>query len=204
MGYRHYFYLADIEKCDKVEGMTYAELTQHLENENPKAVEADSEGVWINFHEILNQEKLFEFGKLYYEDTAERIKEKGKPLFLLDDTQEYFQDYAPYRMGKDGLLEAIKIYEEKIINYYEGLLKDGAVQILPFGIEVPRDDIKSVDKLKEHANDYLRRWKFGAINLDEECDAISGSWLYEHQIFELVRLYKTIDWDKKCLLFYGW
>ena len=24
------------------------------------------------------------------------------------------------------------------------------------------------------------------------------------QIFELVRLYKSIDWEKKCLLFYGY
>jgi hypothetical protein len=43
-----------------------------------------------------------------------------------------------------------------------------------------------------------------AINLDPEDECITNSWLYEHQIFELVRLYKTIDWDNKCLLFYGW
>lgn len=27
---------------------------------------------------------------------------------------------------------------------------------------------------------------------------------YEHQIFELVRLYKAIDWETKTVLFYGW
>lgn len=204
MGYRHYFYLVDIEECNKVKNMTYTELIKHIKNANPDAVEEDADGVWINFHEALNQKEIFEFGKLYYEDTADRIYSHGAPLFLIEDTQEYFEDYQPYRMGKDGLLEAIKIYEKKIIDYYEDLAKDGAVQILPFGIEVPRDDIKSVDKLREHAEDMLRRWKWGAINLNEESDSISSSWLYEHQIFELVRLYKAIDWDKKCLLFYGY
>lgn len=204
MGYRHYFYLVDIEECDKVKDMTYAEFVKHLKENTPEAVEQDDEGAWVNFHRALNQKEIFEFGKLYYEDTDEKIYSHGEPLFSINDTQEYFEDYQPYRMGKDGLLEAIKIYEEKIINYYEDLLKDGAVQILPFGIEVPRDDIKSVGKLKEHAEDMVRRWKWGAINLDEDRDAITTSWLYEHQIFELVRLYKAIDWDKKCLLFYGY
>ena len=204
MGYRHYFYLVDTEECNKVKNMTYSELIKYIKKTNPDAVEEDSEGVWINFHKMLNQREIFEFGKLYYEDTDEKIYNHGEPLFSINDTQEYFEDYQPYRMGKDGLMEAIKIYEQKIISYYEDLLKDGAVQILPFGIEVPRNDITSVDKLKNHTEDQLRQWKWGAINLDENNDEISSSWLYEHQIFELVRLYKSIDWDKKTLLFYGY
>lgn len=204
MGYRHYFDVVDITEVERVKGMTYAELLKYCKDKHPEAVEEDADGVWVDAHHMLGQGTIFEFGKLYYEDTAERIYKHGVPLFDIEDTQEYFEDYAIYRMGKDGLLEAIKIYEQKIIKHYEDLLKDGAVQILPFGIELPRDDIKSVDKLKEHAEDMLRWWQWGAINLNEDSDAISSSWLYEHQIFELVRLYKAIDWSKKCLLFYGY
>lgn len=32
---------------------------------------------------------------------------------------------------------------------------------------------------------------------------LSKSWQYEHQIFDLVRLYKSIDWDKDTLIFLG-
>lgn len=210
MGYRHYFYTVDIAECDVVENMTYSQLVEYCKSHSPEAYELDeySDGTkeeYINFFKILNQTEIFEFGKLYYEDTADRIYSHGIPLFKQKETQEYFDDYNPYRMGKDGLLEAINIYKQKIIDYYKDILTDGAVQILPFGIELKREDIKSLDKFISHVEDELMWWeKLGAVDLDESTDRISKSWMYEHQIFELVRLYKTIDWEKKCLLFYGW
>ena len=209
MGYRHYFYTADIAECDAVENMTYEELKEHIKEKRPKAYEEEkySDGSveeYINIHEAFGQTEIFEFGKLYYDDTADRIYSHGKPLFSAKETQDYFLDYNPYRMGKDGLREAIEIYKEKIIRFYKGVLTDGAVQILPFGIEINRDDIKSMDKIIDHVKDEILWWeKLGAIDLDEGNERISKSWLYEHQIFELVRLYKSIDWNTKCLLFYG-
>lgn len=204
VGYRHYFYLVDIEECDHVENMDYHTFVDYCENKAPGIVEDDGDSTFVWFPDTLGQEEVYEFGKIYYEDTAERIYSHGKPVFALKETQDAFSDYNPYRMGKDGMLEAIEIYKQKIIDHYKGLFEDGAVQILPFGIEIKRDEIKSTDKLIDAARDQLLWWeKLGVIDLDESHDAISKSWLYEHQIFELVRLYKSIDWDKKCLLFYG-
>lgn len=209
MGYRHYFAIVDIAECNNIENMTYDDFLNYCKTNHKDAYELDEydDGIkeeYINFHRALNQETIFEFGKLYYEDTADRIYNHGLPLFKLEETQNNFDYYVPYKMGKDGLLEAINIYKEKIINYYKDILTDGAVQILPFGIEIKREDIKSIDKFVSHVNDELMWWENGAINLDEGVDKISSSWMYEHQIFELVRLYKTIDWDTKCLLFYGY
>ena len=210
MGYRHYFYTVDITECNAVENMTYEELKEYCKKNNPEAYEKYeySDGSieeYINIHKILGQTKIFEFGKLYYDDTAEKIYSHGKPLFSNKDTQEYFCDYVPYRMGKDGIREAIEIYKGKIIRYYKDVLTDGAVQVLPFGIEINRDDIKSLDKMVDHVKDEIMWWEsLGVIDLDEETESISKSWMYEHQIFELVRLYKSIDWTKKCLLFYGY
>jgi uncharacterized protein YggL (DUF469 family) len=205
MGYRHYFYLVDIEECDKVEHMSYNELAQYCLSKEPCKSEHDAAEYDVWFPETLGQEEVFGFGKLYYDDTAERIYSHGRPVFALKETQNEFFDYNPYRMGKDGMLEAIEIYKQKIIDHYKGLFEDGAVQILPFGIEIKRDEIKSTDKLIDAARDQLLWWeKLGVVDLDESHEAISKSWLYEHQIFELVRLYKAIDWDKKCLLFYGY
>lgn len=39
--------------------------------------------------------------------------------------------------------------------------------------------------------------------LIEDMEEISSSWSFEYHIFELVRLYKSIDWDKYTILFYG-
>ena len=205
MGYRHYFCLVDIEECDKVEHMSYNEFAKYCAKKHPDSIENDDDENFVWFPETLGQEEVFGFGKLYYDDTAERIYSHGRPLFALKETQDAFFEYKPYRMGKDGMLEAIEIYKQKIIDHYKGLFEDGAVQILPFGIEIKRDEIKSTDKLIDAARDQLLWWeKLGVIDLDESHEAISKSWLYEHQIFELVRLYKSIDWDKKCLLFYGY
>lgn len=205
MGYRHYFYLVNIEDCDAVRNMTYTQLAEHCKEKYPDSYDNSDDEPYINFHDILNQTEIFEFGKLYWDDTADRIYSHGMPLFSNAETQSEFDDYRPYRMGKDGLLQAIQIYQNKVISYYEGLLVDGAVQRLPFGISIELEDIKSIDKLVEHIQDEIKWWKIlGVLDLDEGNERISKSWLYEHQVFELVRLYKSIDWDKKCLLFYGW
>lgn len=196
MGYRHYFFEVNIADCFIVKDLTYEQLVEYCKEAYPKCREELEEFDYLSFHDILNKKEVFEFGKLYWDDTAERIYAKGVPLFDVEETQKAFSDYCPYRMGKEALLEAIRIYKEKIISYYESLLVDGT-EFNP--------NYTSVDKLKFHAEDKLKRWKlFGVLDLNEENERISESWEFEHQIFELVRLYKSIDWDKKCLLFYGW
>ena len=116
---------------------------------------------------------------------------------------EEFSDYVPYEVGKQGLLKAIEIYRQKIKDYYEDLLKDGATQILPFDFELPRPDITSADKIKEHIKEKLSWIKY-KVNLDETKKTLTDSWQYEDTIFNLVFLLKTIDWEKETLLFYGW
>jgi len=207
MGYRHYFYMVDKKNCEAVKKLTYDELVEHAKQHYPEAVEIDEydDGTetYLNFHKILGQDCIFEFGKLYWDDTADRIYAHGEPLFANKETFEEFVDYHPYVMGKEGLEEAVAIYKQKIINYYKDLLVDGAEISAPFGITFTREDIKSIDKIHEHIHDQLRWWQTYAVDMDMEHPELTRSWLYEHQIFELVRLYKSIDWDEKCLLFYG-
>lgn len=196
MGYRHYFYEVNIADCFIVKDLAYEQLVEYCKEAYPKCREEFDAFGWFSICDILNQKEVFEFGKLYWDDTAERIYAKGVPLFDVEETQKAFSDYRPHRMGKEGLLEAINIYKQKIVAYYESLLVDGSDY---------NPNYTSAEKLKEHAEDKVRGWKIlGNLDLNEKHEAISKSWEYEHQIFELVRLYKSIDWDKKCLLFYGW
>lgn len=206
MGYRHYFSLADKKHCEAVRNLPLPLFNAYCSIHFPNSVE-DYEGddKHINFMNTLEQKTIFEFGKLYYDDTAERIYEKGVPLFDNAETRDYYSDYDPAIVGKEAIKEAIEIYRGKIINYYKGMLKDGEIMQTPlFGIEIKRDDIKSIDKVCRHIEDELHWWGKGALNLDEDEPRLTDSWLYEHTIFELVRLYKSIDWDKHCVLFYGW
>ena len=202
MGYRHYFYLADKKHCEAVKHLTPALFDAYCKMHFPNSIEDYGDGdVSIDFMDTLGQKKIFEFGKLYFDDTAKRIYAKGIPLFDNAELRDYYSDYNPAIVGKEAIKEAIEIYRGKIMDYYKGMLKDGAViKSPPFGIEIKRDDIKSVDKMCSHIKDELRWWTKGALNLDENKPRLTDSWLYE----QLVRLYKSIDWDKYCVLFYGW
>ena len=42
------------------------------------------------------------------------------------------------------------------------------------------------------------------IDLDETRERITGDWLYEYAIFELVRVYKEFDWEHDALVLVGW
>lgn len=191
MGYRHYFFEVDKKDVEKVKDKTYDELME-MAKEYGAEIEEDENWFYFNDGKFMNKNEVFEFGKLYWDDTAERIYSKGIPLFTIKDTQDYFDDYCPYVMGSDGMLEAITIYREKVINYYKNLLKEDTPEVLN-------------KRLAKHVDDMLIEWEtFCPVDLNLEHKWISDSWLYEYQIFELVRLYKTIDWENKCLLFYGW
>ena len=195
MGYRHYFYKCKKADIEQIREKSLAELEEYAKEKGEK--------LSLFNNSILPQEEVFEFGKLYYEDTDEQIYGTGVPLFSHKEVMEEFSDFVPYEVGQQGLLKAIEIYRQKIKDYYEDLLKDGTTQILPFGIELPRPDITSTDKIKEHIKEKLF-WIEYKVNLDEAKKTLTDSWQYEDTIFNLVFLLKTIDWEKETLLFYGW
>lgn len=195
MGYRHYFYKCKKADIARIREKSLAELAEYAKEKGAE--------LYLRDDSFLPQEEVFEFGKLYYEDTDEQIYGTGVPLFSHKEVMEEFSDYVPYEVGEQGLLKAIEIYRQKIKDYYEDLLKDGATQILPFGIELPRPDITSADKIKKHIKEKLF-WIEYKVNLDETKKTLTDSWQYEDTIFNLVFLLKTIDWEKETLLFYGW
>lgn len=203
MGYRHYFYKADKAEVDKVKDMTYDQLFSYAKE---KGCEIYEEENYFDFSDkkFLNQKEVFEFGKLYYEDTDEQIYATGTPLFSKKEVFDRFRDYCPYVVGKAGLLKAIEIYQKKILDYYKGLLVDGDEAIGPFGIVIPQPQIKSVDKLIEYVRDKIFWNNRGIVDLEETKPCVTSAWLYEYSIFNLVFLLKTIDWEKETLLFYGW
>ena len=204
MGYRHYFYLVDKKDVELVKDKTYEELMP-IAKFYGADVDEDDGYFYFNDSKFMNKKEIYEFGKLYWDDTADRIYDKGVPLFTDVETQKCFCDYVPYVMGADAMLEAINIYKEKIVNYYKSLLIDKDDKDFGYFYDVEPEDIKDIVRVCHHISDMLFHWdRMGVVNTDLSCDDISDSWMYEHQIFELTRLYKTIDWENKCLLFYGW
>lgn len=205
MGYRHYFYKVEKSAVEKVKDMRFEDLCVYAKNRGVEIY--DEGGFYFNDKKFLNKVEVFEFGKLYWDDTADRIYNSGAPLFTNEETQKQFADYVPYVVGKQGLLTAIQIYKEKVIKVYKDMLVDGAEYRLPLGITVKKEDVKPIEKIREHIEDKLS-WieRFDRlVDTDETKPYIlTNSWQYEHTIFNLVHLLKTIDWGKDTILFYGW
>lgn len=192
MGYRHYFYLVSKEEVEKVKDMGYSELYEYAKQQGAETNEDGDD--WFSFIDegFMNKQAVFEFGKLYWDDTADRIYSTGVPLFSREGVQSEFDDYKPYVVGKEGVLEAIKIYQDKVLRYYNSILST--------------EEGEPEKKALMHVQDKVSRLHWGdLVNVDDELQwSLTGSWEYEHSIFNLVHLLKKVDWDNYTLLFYGW
>ena len=124
MGYRHYFYKVNKKEVDEVKDLSYKDLCVYAKNHDIEIY--DNGSFYFNDNKFLNKLEIFEFGKLYWDNTASRIYDSGKPLFTNEDTQKQFDDYVPYIVGKQGLLTAIQIYKENVLKVYKDMLVDGA------------------------------------------------------------------------------
>ena len=207
MGYRHYFYKVKRADIETVKDMDYEQLLAYAENKGCEIEEWNGKkSFYFNNDKLLNKTEVHEFGKLYWDNTANRIYSKGVPLFTNPDVQEYLDDYKPYVVGKEGLLEAISIYQEKVLNFYKSLLVDGEERHLPLGITITKDDVKSIDKVVSHIEDKIQTISYrGFANIDEDNKwQVTSSWEYEHSIFNLVHILKAMNWEQDTILFYGW
>lgn len=207
MGYRHYLYKIKKETTKALQNKTMEELWEEFTPQKEKDFQnsLEDKDKCLNIFDIP-QEDVFEFGKLYWDDTAERIYNTGKPLFENEEIQKQFDDYCPYIVTREALKIAIEIYKEKIINYYKNLFVENDKLCDPF-FHIPIEEIKQSiqEKCVEHCREMMSEWTRGfAINEKQDSEKLTNSWKYEYEIFELLRLYKTFDFEKYDLLFYGW
>lgn len=192
MGYRNYLYKIEKKKANQIRNMTYKELKDKYKYD----------GEYIDIFKILNldinKDMVFEFGKLYWEDTVPRIQNTGKKLFKSKKLNEIFEDERPYIVGGEALIESINIYKDKIKNLYAELLEKES--------QCKRKSEK-IAMLEKHIKDYDFYWNkslFDIVVLDKNENKICDSQLYEHLIWELVYQFKTIDFEKYDLIFLGW
>lgn len=197
MGYRHYFYklpkteLEEIKNCK-----TNAEFCKWAESRGYRAEQLEDEPPYVPIYEVGKE--ICEFGK--HVDWAFEMQSKNESIFDSEDLKEWYSDYAPVTCTKDDFLFVIEYYKQKIVDYYKSLLElDHEEKALGMTLE---------QKWKNHINNQLREWdnEFGfcPLNTDLSCSKINRSWLYEYEIFELIRVYKTFDFENDALILLGW
>lgn len=185
MGYRYYMYAISKEKLKEIENLSPEELLEHFREED-----------WICIHKIPDRE-VYMLGEIPA-DIVNRIYSVGKPMFKNQDSQKYLEHYKPYVIGKEGLIETIQAYREKVIKYYQGLLVDDDEETAI----IPRT---AIEKQTKHIQGVIREWERNiAVNLNPDNEFITFSWTYEYSTFELARILKTFDFKKETIIFYGW
>lgn len=200
MGYRLYLYQVEKAFVEKTrECKTHDEFVKLCKNYFPdkdnivNEFEDEDECDYVSLWEIGKE--IFEFGKNY--ENYEEICEHGSSLFSNRDIEEYYEDHDHLVLTEEGLLCAIEWQKNKIISMYKDLMREKS--------EDKFNKMTQEQRFKMHASDYLSWWEHGfVLDLKKSKPNVSASWLYEHTIFDLVRIYKTFDWNKYCLMLIGW
>lgn len=194
MGTRHYFYILDNEMVRQLNRMTKETFFQWAKE---KGIGDSS---YVPLYEV--GETYYEFGK-YYEN-AHTIQQMGAPLFSDPELKVEYEEYEPVVVGKEAMLDAILHTQKQIVSMYDRLLGDTPEPEYDYEYGKTNEE-RYRDHLVSMQHEWKNRFtKTTAIHLNEDSPVITTSWKYEYAIFEMVRLYKTTDWDHHQLLFMGW
>lgn len=215
MGYRNYIATFPKREYNKIKSLTQDELIKFY------SLEVDDEGFW--YKGVYEYGKpLYEFGKYVdFEPPKTSIKRFFKNKNLND---KYNDETEFFIVTKEFLEYVIDLYKKRIINYYDKMLH-------PFSGE--KEDVSFLKTIKKHYNypDNSYTFDFNSITKEEQTalyeiinhvksmkfewehfdnfdlkngDEVTTSWKYEYSIFELIRIYKTFDWKKNVMIYYGY
>ena len=170
-------------------------------------VSVDDDTLMPYAYEMFNQEEIFDFGSNFkaYKD----VIETSTRFFSNDELNDYYADYDIRLCNKDTLLAIIESYRKVVLNNFKELL-NASEKDLKNHIEGKIGEwenlsevlhIEDTFKNKEAEKQYNQAFYPYDISSSNK---IVLSWLYEYEIFELVYILKTFDWENYDLLFYGW
>ena len=193
MGYRTYIGSISKTEYDKIKSFNSEESKAYFNRDD------------VRPYQICQE--IYEFGKYTEFDDVKFLK----PFWENKEVQSNYGDF--WITDKEYLRHIIEHYKGKVIKFYNRLLdcpatdrkyeKQGLLRL-------NENELNNVekDKLKEwfdHIRDMRLEWTQGfAFDLSEDTQVITSSWKYEYSIFELVRIYKTFDWENNHLVYYGY
>lgn len=130
-------------------------------------------------YHLKNIKEVYEFGKYCELQTKGRTKR-----FFLKFKNE---DGEFIIAEKSFLLHCIDHYRQKVADYYKNLQD------------------KPVEEIKKQLQTKSEYWggEWIPYNLNEKTEHLVESWEYEHQIFDLVRILKTFNFEKNVLIYAG-
>jgi hypothetical protein len=198
MGYRNYIGYISKREYNKIKSLNQKQLSQFYNVE-----EDDCYRGFVK--------ELYEYGK-YVE--FQPPKKSFKPFFKNKELQkQYNEDQELYAVTDEFFAYTIDSYKEIIQTYYIKMLapfrEDHAILSLynkDYDLsELSLEQKNAVLKMIQHVNSMSMEWlALTPYDLHNDTSEINSSWKYEYAIFELVRIYKTFDWKRNVLVYYGY
>lgn len=140
----------------------------------------DEDNQYFNCNKITGYVQIHDFGK-----NCDFKIDKLKSRFFTNPMS--FEEDEEFSIGSKELLEyIIGYYKSKVIDYYKNL------------------ENYEYEELKKEIHSKWIEWALvSPFDLNINNPKIVSSWKYEYAVFELVRIYKTFDWENNILIYSG-
>lgn len=221
MGYRTYIGVMPKREYNNIKPMNEEQLKKFYGIENEEGEDYWYKGVYEYGKE------LYCFGK---DVDFNPPKKSMKPFFKDKKLMERYAESDFHIVTKEFLEYLIETYRKRVADYYNDMMTPFFGKSEDFGenpttflnsiktkYKFPNNDIvfdfslitqeeqNALFKIIEHIRTMRPEWThLIPYDLNDGRDEITTSWKYEYGIFELVRIYKSFDWKKNVMIYYGY
>lgn len=222
MGYRNYIGSMPKQEYNKIKSMTPEQFVVHYNIDKDEDDDRWYKGVYDFGKE------LYEFGK--YVD-FEPPKGSMKPFFKKKEMKERYEEYEFFVVTPEFLEYVIGTYKKRVEDYYNKMMlpffgksesisdrEDPSTFLNSIKTEYRYPDNKhtfdfsliteeeqtALFNIFEHIRSMRSEWTVLTPYDLTRGDEVTTSWKYEYGIFELVRIYKSFDWKKNVMIYYGY
>jgi hypothetical protein len=223
MSYRTYIAEMPKREYNKIKSMNGKELIDFYN------IEIEEDGSWFRSVYEFGKE-LCCLGTPFHFDPPNKLMKK---FFKNKELQEmYDEDHDFYIVTKEFLAYIIDTYKTNVINCYDEMMKPffsskergfrekpseffksftrtdyflpGGDQFACDFSKITQEEINALFKMINHIKNFESEWTYlTPFDLDDGTLKITSSWKYEYEIFDLVRIYKSFDWKKNVMIYYG-
>lgn len=141
------------------------------------------DGETVGVYELV--EELIGFGKYFDVDTT-----KYPHFFASEEMQKEFSDYDFWIVDRDFLRAIISKEHLAMAEWFEECSGKTHEEL--------------IRQMKMMATEWRGDFGVCPYNLDLTKPHLVDSWKRDYAIFDLVRIYKTFDFEKNNLIYYGW
>lgn len=192
MSYRNYIAIVDKESLDKIRGLSYDEV-----------IEKYGDDGYISEYTFKDKgidiKRILEIGEIVsYKENGTRLKAYLSPVFSDNKVNEVLNNDSEFMLGNKKLLEnIIEIYRELVVKYYIDIQNIDRIREMHFDPTINHLDY-FIKKCKNKVFEFSEKWF-----VSDNDNILHYTWRYEYDIFNLIYILKTFDWNKNYLLWVG-